>query len=109
MPDLPDWYPLESSPEVFTSMARVSCSLKPADDQRWGLSEEYSFVDVLGLDDVLLALVPRPVLAVILLLPDTPEIVKKRTEEGPCMPVGPGKEPLWIPQVGVGESSFNLQ
>lgn len=61
------------------------------------------FVDVLGLDEDLLALVPHPVLAVILLFPDTPEIVEKRSEEGPCMPVGPSRDPLWIPQVGVGE------
>lgn len=44
----------------------------------------------------------RPVHAIVLLFPDTPEIVKRRTEEGPCAPVEPGDEPLWIPQVGVG-------
>jgi hypothetical protein len=61
--------------------------------QAWGLPERYSFVDVLGLDPELLSVVPRPV----------HDIVKRRTEEGPCAPVKPGDEPLWIPQVGVGE------
>ncbi|RSH79577.1 ubiquitinyl hydrolase 1 [Saitozyma podzolica] len=93
MQEIRAWYPLESSPEVFTSMARA-----------WGLPERYSFVDVLGLDPELLSLVPRPVHAIVLLFPDTPDIVKRRTEEGPCAPVEPGDEPLWIPQVGVGHS-----
>ncbi|ORY31790.1 hypothetical protein BCR39DRAFT_79834 [Naematelia encephala] len=88
-----EWYPLESSPEVFTHLAR-----------QWGLAEQYSFIDVLGLDPELISLVPKPVHGVIFLFPDTPEIVKKRTGEGPCMPVGPKIEPLWIPQVDVGHS-----
>lgn len=58
---------------------------------------------MLGLDEELLELVPKPVHAVILLFPDTPEIVEMRKGEGPCLPANKGSEVLWIPQVDVGE------
>ncbi|EKD01802.1 hypothetical protein A1Q2_03865 [Trichosporon asahii var. asahii CBS 8904] len=85
-----DWWPLESSPDVLTKLAR-----------HWDLPNEYEFVDVLGLDPELLSLVSRPVHAVVFLFPDTPTIVDHRTKEGPGTPAARGQEPLWIPQVGV--------
>jgi hypothetical protein len=52
-----EWYPIESSPEMFTSMARVrSSSLPELTEQTWGLPQGYSFVDVFGLDGDLLSL-----------------------------------------------------
>lgn len=72
-----------------------------ANIEHWELPDEYSFVDVLGLDEELLALVPRPVHALILLFPDTPGIVAAREADGPGDV--DGDVPLWIPQVDVGE------
>ncbi|KAL1406749.1 hypothetical protein Q8F55_006153 [Vanrija albida] len=87
-----DWYPLESSPEVLTQLAR-----------HWGLPDSYAFTDVFGLDDDTLALTPRPVHAVVFLFPDTEDIVAWRGRDS-YLPSGPGDEPLWIPQRGVGHS-----
>mmetsp|Transcript_44802 Transcript_44802/g.106352 ORF Transcript_44802/g.106352 Transcript_44802/m.106352 type:complete len:243 (+) Transcript_44802:102-830(+) len=50
------WVPLESNPEMLTEFAR-----------RVGLPEGWEFVDVYGVDEGLLAMVPRPVVAVTLL------------------------------------------
>ncbi|WOO84301.1 Ubiquitin carboxyl-terminal hydrolase 3 [Vanrija pseudolonga] len=91
-PPLQDWYPLESSPEVLTSLAR-----------HWGLPDSYAFVDVLGLDDDTLALTPRPVHAVVFLFPDTDGIVAWRAKDA-YLSAEIGAEPLWIPQRGVGHS-----
>ena len=55
------WLPLESNPEVlnkFTSELGLDVS-------------QYSFHDVFGLDQDLLAFVPQPVLAMLLLYPIT--------------------------------------
>lgn len=63
--------PLESNPELFTELIH-----------NLGVAEALAFHDVLSLEDVeLLAYIPRPVLALILVFPTTNEYEKQKAEE----------------------------
>ncbi|GMH32554.1 hypothetical protein BSKO_00388 [Bryopsis sp. KO-2023] len=65
------WLPLESNPEVMNDFAA-----------KLGLNTSaVAFCDVFGLDEDLLAMVPQPVLAVLLLFPITEESEKAKNEE----------------------------
>ncbi|TFK65943.1 peptidase C12, ubiquitin carboxyl-terminal hydrolase 1 [Pluteus cervinus] len=65
------WIPLESNPEVFNKWSKQA-----------GLNvSQERFGDIYGLDDDLLAMVPQPVIAVILLFPVSEPLAKARKEE----------------------------
>ena len=65
------YIPLESNPEIFTQLIH-----------NLGVSKSLAFVDVLSLEDPdLLAFVPRPVLALILVFPTSPVYEKQKKEE----------------------------
>ncbi|KAH8377800.1 hypothetical protein KR093_007181 [Drosophila rubida] len=64
------WTPLESNPEVLTKYIH-----------KLGVSPSWSVTDVIGLDDDVLAFLPRPVKAIILLFPISDAYEKHRAEE----------------------------
>jgi hypothetical protein len=69
--------------------------------------DQYTFHDILSLDSDFLTFIPRPVHAVILLFPDTPEIDTFRRAEDAYLPNGEGEEVVWIPQVDVGGIKYH--
>ncbi|KAJ7155574.1 hypothetical protein C8R43DRAFT_1000466 [Mycena crocata] len=64
------WIPLESNPDVLNSWSTKA-----------GLVPISQFDDVFGLDEALLAMVPQPVKAVVLLFPISPESEARRKQE----------------------------
>ncbi|KAF9443977.1 cysteine proteinase [Macrolepiota fuliginosa MF-IS2] len=64
------WIPYECNPEVFNSWAQ----------QAGLLTSRHQFVDIYGIDDDLLNVIPKPTKAVVLLFPEHPGIKAKQTE-----------------------------
>lgn len=72
----PNWRPLESNPQAMTQLARDI-----------GLPPMWAFHDCFGLDDDLLAFLPSPVLAVVLLFPFDQEALRRgRRPQGKELP-----------------------
>uniref|UniRef100_A0A1B6DXJ4 Ubiquitin carboxyl-terminal hydrolase n=1 Tax=Clastoptera arizonana TaxID=38151 RepID=A0A1B6DXJ4_9HEMI len=78
------WTPLESNPDVMNKLL-----------YHLGMPDKWQIVDVYGLDSVMLATVPRPVLAVILLFPTSSKYYEHRQQleeeiKGKGQKVSPG-------------------
>jgi len=65
-----NWLPLECNPELMNKYVR-----------QLGVDGPYAFVDIYGIDDDMLGMVPQPVLAVLLLFPVSPASEAHRKEE----------------------------
>ncbi|KAK7030738.1 ubiquitin carboxyl-terminal hydrolase [Favolaschia claudopus] len=85
------WIPLESNPDVLNAWAKKA-----------GMASNVEFGDVYGFDDSLLAMVPQPVKAVVLLFPISKESEARRTKEDSEIATNgqPELDPtiLWIKQ-----------
>lgn len=64
------WLPLESNPDVINRYV-----------SKLGVNSEWAYSDVWGLDDEILAFVPQPVLALLVLFPITDKYEAFRKEE----------------------------
>ncbi|KAI1136991.1 putative ubiquitin carboxyl-terminal hydrolase [Hypoxylon sp. FL0543] len=86
------WVMLENHPEVMNQLA-----------EKLGLSSDLSFYDVWSLDEPeLLAHIPRPAMALLVILPFTPAWDKDRQAEdagkGDYEGYGPGEPVIWFKQ-----------
>ncbi|KAF2022152.1 ubiquitin carboxyl-terminal hydrolase [Aaosphaeria arxii CBS 175.79] len=86
------WIMLENNPEVMNRLAT-----------KLGLSSDLEFYDVYSLDDPdLLAIIPRPVLALLVIIPLTPAWAQDREKEDATMSdysgVGPDEPVVWFKQ-----------
>lgn len=79
------WLPLEANPEVMNEFSR-----------QLGLPPSVGFHDVFGLDPELLAMIPRPVLAVLLLFPLSPK--ESESEAAAEASSGPGATAFFMKQ-----------
>ena len=88
------WIPLESNPEIFTRYA-----------QALGTNESVSFCDIYGLDEDLLAVVPRPVFAISLLIPSTAaKTMKSKFSEKTILDTSKYPNNLWYTFQKVGNA-----
>lgn len=86
------WKMLENNPDVMNELAK-----------RLGLSSELQFYDVYSLDEPeLLAHIPRPALALLVIIPFTPAWGENRTaedaDEKPYAGSGPDEPVIWFKQ-----------
>jgi len=86
------YIPLESNPELFTELIH-----------RLGVSEVVSFQDVLSINDPeLIAFIPRPVLALILVFPTSPayeeHVAREVTSRSDYEKSGDEEEVMWFKQ-----------
>ncbi|KAI8807356.1 ubiquitin carboxyl-terminal esterase L3 [Cladochytrium replicatum] len=72
------WLPLESNPEVLNTYM-----------ERLGVGGDWAFTDIYGLDPELLDMVPKPVIAILMLFPITETYESYRREEEAKLKSGP--------------------
>jgi ubiquitin carboxyl-terminal hydrolase L3 len=77
--------PLESDPEIFTDLMR-----------NLGVAPSFRFIDVWSLEDSVLAFIPRPVLALVLVLPNCPAY-EEQFAQGQTVGVSDGAV-FWLKQ-----------
>eukprot|EP01079_Euglenida_sp_SAG-EU17-18_P001159 gene1159-416_t len=122
-----EWPPLESNPDAFTKLAR-SLGLEPVSGNSpipatsigyihphkglgssviVGMVPSWGFTDIFGLDPDLLAMVPEPVAAVVLLFPTQSEKIESFRRE--CLPADPDTSAYYLHQyVGNACGTFAL-
>ncbi|KAJ4951370.1 hypothetical protein NE237_028202 [Protea cynaroides] len=88
IPSAKKWLPLEANPDIMNQFL-------------WGLGlpvDEAEFYDVYGLDDDLLEMVPKPVLAVLFLYPLTAETEAERMSEKESVKKEPSEKVYFLKQ-----------
>lgn len=82
-----NFVPLESDPAIFTELMHDL-----------GVSPFLEFVDVWSLEDDMIAIFLRPVLALILILPPCPTYEKQQGGKGSSTRVEENGGPIWLKQ-----------
>mmetsp|Transcript_37296 Transcript_37296/g.66778 ORF Transcript_37296/g.66778 Transcript_37296/m.66778 type:complete len:236 (-) Transcript_37296:1200-1907(-) len=88
------WLPLESNPEVMNQFVR-----------KLGMdTSTFAFTDVFGMDEELLAMVPQPVLGLLMVFPITEESEKARKQEDTTLQGQVVSPSVWYTKQTVGNA-----